>query len=163
MDKKQIGLKLTMDALELKFETEHFNDRLILQKTAYLVQAIGVHLGYFFRWYLHGPYCSELTSDAFEITSAIKADMDDSKEWKLDDISISKLSRIKPIFSETDRQKLADKLELLASVHFLVDRQQVKRKDSSAIYKILKNYNKPFNKTQVRDALGELETNGFLS
>ncbi len=163
MDKKQIGVKLTMDALGLNFKTEYFNDRLILQKTAYLVQTAGVHLGYFFRWYLHGPYCSELTSDAFEITSAIKADMDDSEEWKLDGTSLSTLSRIKPVFSETDRKKLADKLELFASVHFLVDREQVIGRDAKEIHQILEKYKKPFDKTQVENALRELENNGFFS
>jgi uncharacterized protein YwgA len=164
MDRKQIGVKLTMDALGLvDFKMFPFEERLILQKAIYLSQAAGVHLGYFFRWYLHGPYCSDLTEDAFEIVSAIKSQMDDSDKWKLDDISLSKLSKIKPLLSEKDRKKLAEKVELLASVHFLIDRKQVRARDPRQIQQILKNYKKPFDETQVRNALRELEKHALLS
>lgn len=42
-----------------------FRDRLVLQKTVYLLQAFGIYLGYRFTWYLHGPYSTQLTRDAF--------------------------------------------------------------------------------------------------
>jgi hypothetical protein len=45
MDRQQIALKLAADGLGLHFKIGSFQDRLILQKAIYLVQAAGVHLG----------------------------------------------------------------------------------------------------------------------
>jgi uncharacterized protein YwgA len=44
-----------------------FRDRLIFQKTTYLLQAFGVYLGYGFSWYIYGPYSPSLTKDGFSI------------------------------------------------------------------------------------------------
>lgn len=48
-----------------KYGVGSFRARLVLQKTIYLLQAFGIYLGYQFRWYLRGPYSTELTKDAF--------------------------------------------------------------------------------------------------
>jgi len=56
MDRQQIGVKLTIDGLNLPFKIDGFQDRLIMQKSVYLAQAAGVHLGYYYHWYLYGPY-----------------------------------------------------------------------------------------------------------
>ena len=102
-----------------------------MQKAIYLAQTAGVNLGYFFHWYLHGPYSPSLTKDEFAITMGISADLDESKGWKLDDASSQRLNRIRSLFSETKRDKLAKKLELLASAHFLIDRKQVSKADTA--------------------------------
>lgn len=47
-----------------------FKGRLTLQKTVYLLQSFGVDLGYRFRWYLHGAYCTKLARDGFAIEGA---------------------------------------------------------------------------------------------
>ena len=97
MDRRQIGLRLVFKALGLGFEVRDFQKRLILQKTAYLAQATGVHLGYHFSWYLRGPYCSALTSDAFDVVSEINSKTDESENWVLDEQSIGLLEKIKNI------------------------------------------------------------------
>lgn len=125
MDKKQIGAKLVMDDLHLPFEIDQFDDRLILQKAIYLAQATGVDLGYYYRWYLHGPYCPALAKDGFAIKVELEQKIDESKRWHLDESSANKLDRLRPLLAESDRRALSRKLELLASVHFLVDRGQV--------------------------------------
>jgi uncharacterized protein YwgA len=55
MDRQQIGLKLTLDALSLPARLDTFADRLVVQKAIYLAQVAGVQLGYHFHWYLRGP------------------------------------------------------------------------------------------------------------
>jgi len=144
MDRQQIGVKLTIDGLKLPFEIGSFKDRLIMQKAVYLAQAAGVNLGYYYHWYLHGPYSPSLTRDEYPIAMDISADMDESKGWKLDDISLQRLEKIQGIFAEPDRDKLAKKLELLASVHFLIDRKQVSKVDTSRITATLERFNKDF-------------------
>ncbi len=49
------------------YNLQTFGDRLILQKTVYLLQAFGIYLGYQFNWYLRGPYSPQLTKDAFSV------------------------------------------------------------------------------------------------
>ena len=63
MDRQQIGVKLTIDGLKLPFKVDSFEDRLIMQKAVYLAQAGGVNLGYYYHWYLYGPYSPSLHSD----------------------------------------------------------------------------------------------------
>ena len=63
MDRQQIGVKLAIDGLKLPFVIDTFMDRLIMQKAVYLAQAAGVNLGYYYHWYLHGPYSPSLTRD----------------------------------------------------------------------------------------------------
>ena len=163
MDRQQISVKLTADSLGLPFEIRTFQDRLIMQKAVYLAQAAEVHLGYFYQWYLHGPYSPSLTKDEYSIAMDISAGMDELKGWTLDEVSLQRLEKIKPLFKEKNKDKLARKLELLASVHFLIDRKQVLKINSDKITEILERYNKPFNKRDVVEAIEELKEYGFLA
>ena len=162
MDRQQIGVKLAIDGLGLPFLVGTFRDRLIMQKTVYLAQEAGVNLGYYYHWYLYGPYSSSLTRDEFAIAMDISAGMDESEGWKLDDQSSERLKGMKRIFAEPDRDALAKRLELLASVHFLIDRKQVAGVDTSQITETLKRYKKDFSEEDVKDALEELKAHELL-
>jgi uncharacterized protein YwgA len=163
MDRQQIGVKLTVDSLNPPFKTDSFMDRLIMQKSVYLAQSAGINLGYYYHWYLYGPYSPSLTRDEFAIAADIASGMDESKGWKLDESSSRRLEGIRAIFSEPDRDKLARKLELLASVHFLVDRKQVSKTDISRITATLKRFNKDFSEQDVKGALEELQYYDLLA
>ncbi len=67
MQMDHVLLKCVMDLLNLPTDLTSFSDRLCLQKYVYLAQICGVDLGYRFSWYLRGPYCTALTSDAFQL------------------------------------------------------------------------------------------------
>lgn len=163
MDRQQIGVKLTIDGLGLEFKIDSFEDRLIMQKSVYLAQTAGVNLGYYYHWYLHGPYSPSLTRDEYAIATDISVGTDESEGWKLDDASSQRLEEIRGIFTEPERDKLARKLELLASVHFLIERRQVSKVDTSRITATLKRFNKDFSKEEVKEALGELKSYGLLT
>jgi uncharacterized protein YwgA len=163
MDRQQIGVKLTIDGLKLPFKVDIFEDRLILQKAIYLAQAAGVNLGYYYHWYLHGPYSPSLTRDEYAIYSDISVGLNESKGWKLDNTSSQRLKKMRTIFTEPQREKLAKKLELLASVHFLIDRRQVSGANTNQITATLKRFNKDFSEEDVRGALEELKTYGLLA
>lgn len=162
MDRQQIGVKLAIDCLGLPFQVGTFRDRLIMQKTVYLAQTAGVNLGYYYHWYLYGPYSSSLTRDEFAIAMGISADMDESEGWKLDDQSSERLEDMRGIFAEPDRDALAKRLELLASVHFLVDRKQVAGIDKSQITETLRSFEKDFSEEDVKEALEELKAHELL-
>ena len=163
MDRQQIGVKLTIDGLNLPFKIDGFMDRLIMQKAVYLAQAAGVNLGYYYQWYLYGPYSPSLTRDEFAVAMDISAGLDESEGWKLDESSSRRLERIKAIFLEPERDKLARKLELLASVHFLIDREQVSTVDNNRITTTLSRFNKNFSDEEVKEALMELKHYGLLA
>jgi len=161
MDRQQIGMKLTIDCLGLPFKLDTFEDRLILQKTVYLAQACGVHLGYYFHWYLRGPYSPQLTDDAFAVRPEISAGIEDWKTWKLDARSAARLARLRDLFSDRDRPRLAQRLELLGSVHFLLDRKQVSP-SATGITGTLRAYGKRFTHQDVKVALKDLQDYGLL-
>ncbi len=163
MDRQQIGVKLAVDGLNLPFKIDYFMDRLIMQKAVYLAQAAGVNLGYYYHWYLHGPYSPSLTRDEFAVAMDISSGLDESEGWTLDDGSSKRLERMRGIFSEPERDKLARKLELLASVHFLIDRKQASKVDTSRITTTLGRFNKNFSEVEVKEALMELKHYGLLA
>ncbi|NLC20112.1 MAG: hypothetical protein GX757_13020 [Clostridiales bacterium] len=48
------------------FNLDSLSNRIILQKKVFLLQNLGVNLGYQYSWYVHGPYSTELTAMAYE-------------------------------------------------------------------------------------------------
>ena len=163
MDRRQIGVKLVMDQLGLPVKVQSFDDRLILQKAIYLAQAAGVNLGYYYRWYLRGPYCPAVAEDGFAVSAAVAQKMDDSRRWRLDESSSKRLAGVRPMLSRTSREDLPIRLELLASVHYLVDRRQVPGRDPRAIVETLRKFDKPFGEAEVSAALGELKEHGIVA
>jgi len=163
MDRRQTGVKLVLDGLGLGFKIGAFFERLILQKAIYLAQAGGINLGYHYQWYLHGPYSPALTRDAFSMQLEITAGMDDSGRWVLDDASRNRVGQLRRLIpDQPDPMARARKLELLASVYFLIDRKQVSGRDVKQITDLLVRFNKNFTHTEVQDALGELVEHGLL-
>jgi uncharacterized protein YwgA len=163
MDRQQIGLKLTVEGLKLPFLINTFEDRLILQKAVYLAQTAGVNLGYYYHWYLHGPYCPSLTRDEYAIGCEHGQGIDDSEGWKLDDESAGRIKKLKNLIPKSNRPELRRKLELLASVHFLINRRQVLQNDAREITETLKRFKKDFSEKEVQNALRELIDYGLLA
>jgi len=163
MDRQQIGLKLAVEGLKLPFLINTFDDRLILQKAVYLAQAAGVNLGYYYHWYLHGPYSPSLTRDEYAIGFERGQGVDDSEGWKLDDESAGRLEKLKNLIPKSNRPEVRRKLELLASVHFLINRRQVRQNDAREITATLKRFEKNFSEEEVQNALRELIDYGLLA
>ncbi len=160
MDRQQIALKLAMDGVGLNVRMSDFHDRLILQKAVYLIQAAGVHLGYHFRWYIKGPYCSDLADDGFCVAAELTSGDNQSSGWALDQASQKVLANIKPVFQnsggEDERRALAMRLELLASVHFLACPKQTTDIKAKEITNLLRKYGKLFDEKQVKEAIDDL-------
>ncbi len=162
MNKQQIGTKLALDALGIPVSLGSFDDRLTIQKAVYLAKAAGQDCGHFFRWYLRGPYSSDLTRDVFCMEAELATGEDESAEWVLPQDVVGRLGKLKQLIPASDRAARAQKLELLASVHFLVDQRQVPVGDAKAITELLHRYDKDFSESQVVKALDELRANDLL-
>src|SRR5262245_54613820 len=129
MDRQRIGLKLALDALGHELDLSDFDLRLILQKTVYLIQASKVDLGYSFGWYLRGPYSPGLTRDAFALKAELAQGGDELKDWKLEHPSLDRLAKLREAIQAIPPEMRARRLELLASVLFLVRTRQAKGSD----------------------------------
>ncbi len=115
IDNKTILYKV---AEEFGLARGSIEERLMLQKTIYLLQAYGFKLGYGFSWYRYGPYSQELVFDAH---SVLGSDKDNYKQaartWKFSDGCNQKFTEFKRICG--DALKSAEMLELVASVDFV--------------------------------------------
>lgn len=154
-------MKLTLEALELSLSVETFDERLVIQKAICLAQAAGSTFGYHFRWYLRGPYSPALTRDAFAAVAEIASDNDESQRWRLDDLSTARLEKLRALIPQ-DPADRPQKLELLASVYYLVDKRQVTGQDVEALRQKLKNFGKPFAAGKIRGALEELREHDLI-
>lgn len=113
------------DILYMLSQKHNFNlkrtnviERLILQKTIYLLQAYGTQLGYGFSWYTYGPYSRELVYDSYRV---LNTQMKRYKE-RTESLQFSKETIIKfDDFKQMLKGFLgnARKLELVASVDFV--------------------------------------------
>lgn len=172
MDRRQISSLLVLKELGITPSLRTFDNRLLVQKAIYLAQAAGFDLGYYFGWYLRGPYCSSVAQDLF---SAIE-DPEDSKrttaKWSLDSGSQADLAPLRelvcrpfgraPSSNRVDEAQQARWLELLASVHYLIERKQVSTHGAKEIAKQLRAFNKNFDESEVQQALKELRARSIL-
>lgn len=59
----------------LKYDTinmNEFNNRIIYQKIVYLLQYLGISLGYRFNWYIRGPYSPLLTKTLYNLSEKLE-------------------------------------------------------------------------------------------
>jgi len=120
MTSSQVVLKLVLDAIDQPLELDAFEKRLKLQKRIYLTQLTGLDLGYRFSWYLHGPYCRELTSDAFRLQELARDGVRGVEGKTLNAIARRLASSATSIWCDAPAGMGDDDwLELLASLHYL--------------------------------------------
>lgn len=160
MDKRQIALKLSLDALGLKPELGTFDGRLVLQKAIYLLQERGFKLGYHYSWYLRGPYSRQVINDAFTVANALSSGVDESKDWELEVESRKRLTETSSLWAAQGSRP--SWLELLASVHFLISRGQLASRNSAAIRETLLRFGKDFDVCSIENATQTLSAAGML-
>ena len=128
-----------------------FEDRLILQKTIYLLQAFDLYIGYKFSWYIHGPYCTELTRDGYSIleikgnkTITLFSDSGDEEKFK------------KFLKFLGDKKTDPSWLEIISSIHFL--NKVYPNLDREEILMIVENKQPEFKKEDCINGWNYLES-----
>jgi len=96
--------------IDLKVET--FIERKLIQKIVYLLQVFGVDFGFYYDWYLHGPYSPGLTRMLYDI-----AQSGSFPHEELSGLEITRIDKLKSFLG--DQIKSPDRLELLVSIHYL--------------------------------------------
>lgn len=139
-----------------ELNVENLEQRVVLQKTVFLLQAYGINLGYRFNWYLRGPYSPLLASNAYAAVENETVFEAEIGSVKFKPSVLGKIEKFR--IGMGDRLNDAEKMELAASLQFLKN-----------IYPSLSNLEivaklvdeKPKYKgkeTQISDELGFLET-----
>ena len=132
------------------FNMASFEDRLIFQKTIYLLQAFGIYAGINdFSWYLHGPYSSELTKVGF----AIKGIYSNLFPTMFVDENIEKRFME---FSDyiSNKKTNSEYLELLVSIHWLKEINP--HKDKDALLQFLNEKKPQLNLKEYENAWNDL-------
>jgi len=121
MDSARIHLKLVFDETGLSSDLASFSKRLAVQKKIYLSQLFGIDLGYRFGWYLRGPYCPALTSDAFTLRQEIESGDEEADRYCLTEEARKRLARANKLWELPSGIEVSEQdwLELLASLHYL--------------------------------------------
>jgi hypothetical protein len=163
MDRQRIELKLTLDALNHNLDLSEFDHRLVLQKTVYLLQAAGIDLGYNFGWYIRGPYSPGLTRDAFALQAELTERGDEFSGWNLSQPTLDRLARLRTAFESLPAESRPRRLELLASVHFLLRTRQGRASDVPGLREVLAQNRKDFSEPDIESALRELREHGFFT
>jgi len=115
----EVNSKAVLSMITRRFELKRstIGERLQLQKTVYLLQASGVHLGYGFGWNKYGPYSQDLTDDAYTVLSVEPEKYEETKVWVFNAATEKKLKSFEKFLSEFKNDYKM--LELVASVDFM--------------------------------------------
>lgn len=117
-------LKVVVEGIfpETGIELENFEQRLILQKSIYLIQRLGIDLGYRFSWYVHGPYAPDLTVAAFKYRDNAAYFDKCAEGYHLTEEGRSKVDILRKLIDARPRMPempIDQWLELLASIDYL--------------------------------------------
>jgi len=155
MSPKLAGLKLTLEALGIRLNTDSLSGRVQLQKAVYLAQAAGVPLRYRYNWYIRGPYSPALTRDYFELSR-----IDAASGYRLSDKSEEAIEVIRPLLTVPPTVGLLrDRwLELLASLLYLERESGISKAQA---YNVLAQ-RKPSLRSYAPSAQKQLEAAGLV-
>ena len=133
--------------------TADFRHRLIVQKLVYLLQSFGIDLDYRFRWYLYGPYSTELAKDAYNLTGKTPEAL-----RLIDPKAEARFNEFLDFLG--DKSQDEHWLELIASTHFLTRMYPEEGKDE--IFKRIKQKHTSFNSTEFNEGWQYLKQGGLL-
>ena len=99
-------------------DMSRFKDRLLLQKRVFLLQELGMDLGYEFRKYIHGPYSSSLAKDGFALEIKNNSNNENAESF------FEKLAEL-----EKGHEGESKWLELLATIAYLRNKMEKKKSE----------------------------------
>jgi hypothetical protein len=162
MDRNQLLLALALHECSVPLTVTRFENRLLVQKVVYLLQNRGVELGYPYRWYLHGPYSSRVANDLFCLARMDEDEAQELKKYTFGGKTKAIIAQIKDLLAPGEPLKeRAKRVELLASVLFLVRTGQAGGSEQDRLVEILEANDKRFDASQVHEAVVSLRGSGY--
>ncbi len=151
---KKDKIAACLQLLGIKPTMESFSDRKRMQKITYLLPVFGIDIGLdisSYSWYLHGPYSPKLTDALFEM-------VENPKGIEMGELTTEETEKVEELskFLGKDIESV-DNLELLVSLHFLV--QEAKRfgLDTDVAVDFLKKKKPYFTPKEIQWALARLK------
>ena len=133
---------------------ETFSERKRVQKMVYLLDKVfHLNFGYSYNWYLHGPYSPELTRIIFDLIEKEREDI--AKPVKLSAADRAKISRLKLFLC--DDIESTDALELLVSLHYLLNCSSDSDSRIEDAVNFLKSKKPYFSDEEISNALKRLQ------
>lgn len=128
------------------FDISTLDKRIIVQKKIFLTEKLGVNLGYDFSWYIHGPYCSQLTEAVYE---CVPMGIHTFAGYSISDAASKAVQEVNGIddLAEIVQMNHSQWLELVASLVFWHENAT----EESAIENV-KRYKKQFSEKLIRTA-----------
>jgi uncharacterized protein YwgA len=144
----------SLSALGINPKMTTFAERKKVQKLVYLLDKVfEMHFNFSYSWYLHGPYSPEVTNLVFD---AIEGRQNaDSNPTILSNEDKSRIGRLKTFLGSDIESN--DKLELLVSLHYLIQcsrNSNLTQKDAVEFLKSKKPY---FNDEEIDQATKQLK------
>ncbi len=97
---------------------DSISDRILLQKKIYLLQDVGLPLGFSYNWYIHGPYSPDLTSAVYRIIPEGFESVED-KNFKTEyKEMVDKVNKLETNSSYARDLGVSSWYELLASISY---------------------------------------------
>ena len=113
-----LTLKTVLDRIDGdSFDT--LEGRITFQKRIYLIQGLGLDLGYRFSWNQYGPYSSELAQDGMLLEAGVAEEPKTAESLRFKPAAEQKLLAFSELAKPIDRVGQAAWLELLSSLHYL--------------------------------------------
>jgi uncharacterized protein YwgA len=143
---------LKMVGINPKMET--FSERKRVQKMVYLLDKVfHLNFGFSYNWYLHGPYSPELTRIIFDVIEKEREDI--AKPAPLSTADKAKIARLK-LFLNDDIES-TDTLELLVSLHYLLNCWPESDSRVENAVNFLKSKKPYFSDEEISNALKRLQ------
>jgi len=141
--------------IDLRIET--FIERKLIQKIVYLLQVFGVDFGFYYDWYLHGPYSPGLTRILYDI---VQSGSFPHKE--LSGLEIARIDKLKSFLG--DQIRSPDRLELLVSIHYLQGRAEAIGASDQEVMKLIKKLKPYYSDKEIEECWQRsIELNKILS
>lgn len=136
---------------------DSFDDRLLSQKKVFLLQELGVNLGYSYNWYVRGPYSPDLTTYIFHNLDMLKEQ--DFSDYRFSDAVQGKVDAVNSLVNaKPDSLSVPSWYELLASVLY------IRRKwNKTDVFASLKQYKPQYSQQHFDVAVNELRALGYYA
>jgi len=150
---KKSKLFASLRVLGVRPNMKTFADRKKVQKLVYLLDKVfDMGFNFSYSWYLHGPYSPEVTKRVFDVIEEREVVRSDPKLLSKEDMR--KIDRLR-LFLGNDI-KSTDKLELLVSLHFIMQNLKDPRFTLEDVIAFLKAKKPYFTDEEVLNCIDQL-------
>jgi uncharacterized protein YwgA len=145
----------SLRALGINPKMDTFAERKKVQKLTYLLDKVfDMNFKFSYNWYLHGPYSPEVTTTLFDVIERGQIVRSDPKVLLAEDLR--KIDQLKSFLG--DDLDSNDKLELLVSLHFLMQYLRDPNTTQEDVVAFLKTKKPYFTDKEIFEAINQLRT-----